>query len=823
MVRRIIKIIWRWRWCFVFSLTISIIAAFIYLKTTPPVYRNVSRLYVERSGPKIISREEGVLTQSKNYFYTQAELLLSTPVLSKVADDPAISSLDIFKGKVDKVSFLKKGLRSGVGKTNDVISLGFDSHYPEQGAQVVNAIVNAYVSYHADRKRSTSQEVLEILKNEKRQREAELNEKLQKILEFNQNNTVFAFQEDRQNVVLQRLSTLSDALTKIQLENIDKKTQLETIKSILPNPDMLENFIRSPESQKYLTKFNSEQAQLKEKLKRFETKLKTMLQYFTHEHPSVQKAKAQIAETNNELDHLGSNVASYIEQEVSRQWQTVQKKQEQIQKSFDAQKLDLQELNTREAELAILKSEANRIDRINGILDERIKEMNVTDDVGIFNITILETARKPRAPISPNTFLVLLTAIICGTAIGSTLVFIMEMSLTGLSHAKDISAVFQVPILGMVPRMSDQSSISSCGQQVRLQPDGIASQGYQTIRNRLQYYQADKNVKTILIASAESGEGKSLFASNIAISFAKSGQRTLIVDANLRNPMQHEVFLLNADRGLTSVLSGQNLLSRAIQQTSSPSLDVLPAGPLIGNPSDVLGSDVFHEILSTLSKSYDRVIVDSTAMNHAADSAALGAVCDATLLIVKAEKTTRKAGLKLMDRLESVGSHILGVVVNDVFRDEENYINRYQGMKEKSKSAEPIAVQAPVVVSQPVSQPVHFSDSQQPLSLKLDQIKEPLVKQMNHEKEVIQDIHQKVDSINDELQKVLPSDQLKNLFAASQKEIEEKMDSAGMMNMLEENLKMIQKMMDHHGMNAEPREVTQSKSVEPEIKKDMSD
>jgi capsular exopolysaccharide synthesis family protein len=161
---------------------------------------------------------------------------------------------------------------------------------------------------------------------------------------------------------------------------------------------------------------------------------------------------------------------------------------------------------------------------------------------------------------------------------------------------------------------------------------------------------------------------------------AQAGQRTLILDADFRRPMQHVIFETNhQDKGLSSVLAGTTTLEEAIQDTKIESLKMLPCGPDVPNPSEILNSETFARTLEQLSNKYDRIIIDSPPVIPVTDAQILAAICDVTLLVLRAEKSTRKISQRARDGLLSVGARILGIVVNDVPRKSGRYGYYYGG------------------------------------------------------------------------------------------------------------------------------------------------
>ena len=174
--------------------------------------------------------------------------------------------------------------------------------------------------------------------------------------------------------------------------------------------------------------------------------------------------------------------------------------------------------------------------------------------------------------------------------------------------------------------------------------------------------------KTILVTSPAPGDGQTTRASNLAAAMAQAGNRVLLLDADFRKPMQHRIFNIEKKAGLSTVLAGEGNLDDAIFHSEIAGLDVLPCGPIPANPSEILNSQTFADLLDQLCLQYDHVVLDSPPVMPVTDSRILAASCDATLLAVRAEKSTRRVAVYAREVLRAVGARILGVVVNDVPR-----------------------------------------------------------------------------------------------------------------------------------------------------------
>ena len=162
--------------------------------------------------------------------------------------------------------------------------------------------------------------------------------------------------------------------------------------------------------------------------------------------------------------------------------------------------------------------------------------------------------------------------------------------------------------------------------------------------------------------------------SNLAIAMAQAGQKTLVVDADFRKPMQHRIFDIDRnEKGLADVVAEVVTLDEAVRTGPVEGLDILSCGTEISNPSEVLNSEAFAKVLNELTERYDRVLIDSPPVGPVADSQILSAICDITLLVLRAEVSTRKHSQHARDSLVGVGGHLLGAIVNGVRRKHGQY------------------------------------------------------------------------------------------------------------------------------------------------------
>ncbi len=220
-----------------------------------------------------------------------------------------------------------------------------------------------------------------------------------------------------------------------------------------------------------------------------------------------------------------------------------------------------------------------------------------------------------------------------------------------------------------------------------IDPRSQVAEAYRTLRTNIQFSSLEKPVKTLLLTSARAGEDKSAAVANLAVTFAQMGSRVILVDADLRRPSQHSIFGASNEQGLTGTLlnagnaaqlngAGRNyfpLNELPLIQTQVPNLRLLTSGSLPPNPAEVLNSALMGELINRLAGDADYVLFDAPPLLAVADAAILAARVDATLLVLKAGKSSRDDAREAKEQLEKVHAKVIGTVLNNARQTKASY------------------------------------------------------------------------------------------------------------------------------------------------------
>ena len=208
---------------------------------------------------------------------------------------------------------------------------------------------------------------------------------------------------------------------------------------------------------------------------------------------------------------------------------------------------------------------------------------------------------------------------------------------------------------------------------VHTQPKSAVAECLRAVRTNLLFMSPDKPLKTILVTSSGPQEGKTTTATSLAVTMAASGNRVLLVDADMRRPRVHRIFGIPNDAGLSSLIVGEGSLAELTRTTEIPNLSILPCGPVPPNPAELLHTDAFRRILSELEKHYDRIIVDSPPVGVVADAVVIATQVDGTLIVLKANRTSRDLARQAVKQLRDVKAPIFGAVLNDLDLEDQKY------------------------------------------------------------------------------------------------------------------------------------------------------
>lgn len=279
---------------------------------------------------------------------------------------------------------------------------------------------------------------------------------------------------------------------------------------------------------------------------------------------------------------------------------------------------------------------------------------------------VVTPATPPSSPVRPTPVRSGVLAAVVGLMLGAGLAFLFDYLDDSVRDRHDLErATGGMPVLGLVPVVTDWKQPDTPVLVAREHPQSAGAEAYRALRTSVQFLGLDRDLTSVQVTSATAAEGKTTTVANLAVLFARAGQRVVAVDCDLRRPRLHEFFGLANRIGFTTVLAGEATLAEAVVQVRSiPRLHVLPAGRVPALPSELLSSPRTDELLKVLAEQFDLVLIDSPPAVPVTDASVLASKVDGVILVASANATSRRNTHRAVELLGQGGAPMLGTVLN---------------------------------------------------------------------------------------------------------------------------------------------------------------
>ncbi|MGH2721256.1 MAG: polysaccharide biosynthesis tyrosine autokinase [Actinomycetota bacterium] len=291
---------------------------------------------------------------------------------------------------------------------------------------------------------------------------------------------------------------------------------------------------------------------------------------------------------------------------------------------------------------------------------------------------VIRAAETPEGPASPKMLLNLALALVLGSMLGVGLAFLAENLDDRVRTQEEVEERVGAPVLGHVPYVEEWGESPEPLLATVHEPTSGAAEAYRTLRTNLRFLSLERPLQTVLVTSTLSEEGKSTTAANLAVALAEGGMNTVLVSADLRRPTTHRFFDLTDAGGIVAVLDGAATAEEALVPTNVPNLRVLTAGGRPPNPTEILSSSRFGELLESLASVADIVLIDAPPVLGLADASALASKVDGVLFVVDMSQVPRRSLSHAAEQVRKAGGRVLGTVMNSVEAGEGGYGYYYQ-------------------------------------------------------------------------------------------------------------------------------------------------
>ena len=676
----------------------GLLVAIIYAVNAPNIYKSTTVLRISKPQGSVL--QGSLLPEfqdfgSDRFIANEIEILKSYRLREKVAN----ALIDTFRISLNKKNFsLIMQDQSNFGGTSDqlkstdaivrmlssrvsidqkrgldIVEVAVESPSPYEAALVANCYAAAYKEINLSYNRMQLTAVKNFLATQRDEKLSELQNVEEALKNYKEQKGIVQLPEQASALIKES----SDIQAKMNLTKIDLIASERTLSGYKDelkkrNPE-INNYIENLANEPYIKRLQEDialQKAQKDKavkdagpnsqlVKLFDTKIDELTQRLNSQ-LSVFKAGV-LAATPEEIKALTAKV---LEEETKYQSSMASfRKLSEINSEYDKK---LYKLPTVAVDQARLQREQDAYEKTYTALEERYQEAIINEQSVLGNVLIIDEGLLPKSPSKPNRMLIVIIGLVLGIGMGIGFAFVRNYLDNTVKTPEDITNK-NINILAWIPQIEGMEGGNKDFEFiVAKKPDASASEAYRALRTRIKFSRLDKDMlKTILITSPISQEGKTTTSINLAGSFAQANYKTIIIDADLRKPRIHSVFNQKRYPGFTDYFFGQATFQEILRKSEVNNLFYITAGTIPPNPSEILSSTQMESFLEKLKNDFDYIIIDSPPVIAVTDSEIISSLVDGTLLVVSANNTEMELMEKAVQLLSHEHSSFIGVLLNN--------------------------------------------------------------------------------------------------------------------------------------------------------------
>ncbi|PCJ59157.1 MAG: hypothetical protein COA65_06910 [Rhodospirillaceae bacterium] len=538
-------------------------------------------------------------------------------------------------------------------KRSRVLNIKFTTRTAKKAAKIVNVYADLYLF-----------EQLEAKFEATRRGTAWLNERvadLRKTVEASE-HVVEIFRKKtglirgtNTTVISQQISEINTQLILSRAQRAEAEARLQQVEVLVSLPGGVESaaeVLSSP----LIQKLREQEAEVQRRAAELASEYGVRHPRMINVRAETQDLRAKIAgEVNKIVEGLRNEVGVSLAREKA------------ISRNLKKLKIEASNTNSAEVRLRVLEREANANRALFDTFLSRLKETAGQEGIQKPDARIISRADIPIVPSFPKIKLIFIIALASSIFMGIGVAFVMERLDTGFRSSEQVESMTEVATLGLMPMLSGRN-LSEGGPEdyVLERPSSSFAEALRTIHTGFLLSDVDNPPKTILVTSSLPGEGKSTIVTSLARMLARSGQKILVIDADLRRPRLHKALRFPIQPGLVEVLSGAVDADGAIRLDKKSGLHVLTAGKGAPNPPELLGSEHFRTLIGSLKERYDLVLIDSPPVLVVSDARVMANVADKTIFVIRWVNTRREVASMGIRQLTSGGAKLAGAVLSMV-------------------------------------------------------------------------------------------------------------------------------------------------------------
>ena len=642
------------RWIIVAVFISVMVLCSIYLVRAPRIYKATARIQIDREAETIASVRDPMAFESRetDYLQTQYKNLQSRTLVDEMTNNFKLPKMPLITVTPLRMTRL--------------VDVSIEHQDPVLATNMVTYLCSRFIEQNLDRRRASFRMALSNINTEIYSSKTNLDAAEKDLSEFREIKAKTVSVEESQNMIMASFKQATEQHATAESKAAAAERTYQEVQKLLQGGSNVES-IPAVSSDKLIQ-------DLKNKLATEESELASLLKKYKEGWPAVIQKHQAITQLKASIQENAQKIIKSIEAEA-----TIARSQEvqlgKIKSEKEAEQMNLGKLRVQYDEK---KRQLDLIRELYMGLRKSKQEQELSMQTKSNNMFVRDEVTLPTKFVRPRILLTLALGVVMGIAAGFGLAFFVHYLDDSIKTQEDVENYLKLTFLGYVPNIKS-SSVIERDLQAHLHPQSAAAEGFRTLRAAVSLMPNSDQYRLISVTSTIPSEGKSLVTSNLAIVTAQAGFKTLLVDADLRRPTVHKTFQLHSPVGLSAYLGEAAAKMEEITHvTDIKNLDVICAGAIPPNPSELAGSKRMKDFLKEALQRYDRVFLDCPPVSAVADPLVIAALSDGVIFVSKFNKIRREHARRTIQRVQDSGIHIIGAVLNDIdFEGKDSYYYSY--------------------------------------------------------------------------------------------------------------------------------------------------
>lgn len=663
-------------WYLIVALFIILFGSVLYTFTKTKVYTAEAKIQLLRddlSPMQPITEFEPNKILGTEDFNTQIDILNSLTIIRRVEERLKSDELEEFMAPyrdqtmagviVTPIDILGRNRTILPQRMGLTVGIRFTHPDPVMAARIANLFAEEFSDYNQMLNIESSISAVQALKERVEQQRDRVGKLELQIAEYREQNDAISLDEDENTMRADLLQLREIKLKeKNRFDNFSVRwEQIETYRKEGKNLWELP-FIANVERV----------VSLLDQISQVKIRIASLSKRYREKHPVMIAQLNALAESESELSTAVADAASEIHAAYR-----------EARNSYELAEKRLQEKETELFKLSKIRIEYNSLLRDKAVeqgflqaLTARMTEESAQVNFKKTNVRVIDEAFPPIRHSSPKTWLNITAGFFGGLAIGIGLIIIVAFFDDRVKSIVDVEEIVGLPLIGVVSKVKELDD-SSKAQMVASNLDRSITEAFRSLYSTLKLNEVSREAKVILTTSTIPGEGKSLVSSNLALAFAAHGEKTLLLDGDLRLPSVARSFQVENEKGVLSFIEGNQKLDDLILKEVYPGFDVLLTGGKSKNPTQILNSPRFREMISELRERYRRIVIDSPPLAAVSDALSLLSLADGVIYVIKFNTVSHKLIIKNLRNIKESRRPLFGAVLNDISKNLSYHYVRY--------------------------------------------------------------------------------------------------------------------------------------------------